>query len=72
MKTLGEQLKSEGIIEDLKNLNNVIPDESNRLFVVAYKKFIIKHCRGIDTKPSICTGYKKILECNKNAAVTTT
>ena len=35
MKALGESLRSEGIIEDLEDLHNVNPDESNRLFVEA-------------------------------------
>ena len=66
MKTLGELLMSEGLIENIKDLNNVSPDESNRLFVEAYKKFINKYCGGIDTKPTIGTAYKKILESNKS------
>ena len=61
---------SEGFIENIKDLNNVSPDESNRLFVEACKKFISKYCGGIDSKPTICTAYKKILESNKSAVAT--
>ena len=70
MKTLGKMLMSEGFIKNIKDLNNVSPDESNRLFVEAYKKFKSKYCGGIDTKPTIGSAYKKILESNKSAFAT--
>jgi len=67
MRQFALLLQDEGLINNIRELNNASPESSNRYFLEAYKIFINKYCAGKDTQPAIATAYKKIREYNKSA-----
>ena len=67
MKVFSQLLQSAALISDLRALNNASPEESNRLFLEAYKLFINKYCAGKDNRPAIATAYRKIRESSKSS-----